>query len=58
MKKINCIWNRDLDNFPNCCIWAYKVCTPEGCESIEEETLYPKVPRIKCIECDEDERLG
>ena len=57
MLKVDCDWNRDLDGFDNCCIWAYKTCTPEGCKDISPRLTKPVSIQevVKCVECEEEE---
>lgn len=53
--KTDCIWNRDLADFPNCCIWQYKECLGK-CESYDQQStgiLKPLVP--VCVECIDEE---
>lgn len=57
MPKTECIWNRDLEGFSNCCIWAYIECNPEGCVERSDTPVVPTIPKVKCIECIEKDIL-
>jgi hypothetical protein len=61
MSQTDCIWNYDIDDLPNCCVWANKdgkltECKAEGCSSQEPRNTnrITAIQVTKCVDCEPD----